>query len=47
MFGDAEFVVIDELRENLSEVLEMLLEDQQPKFEAEFVRTQQIVVLAA
>ena len=38
---------LDELRENLSEVLEMLLEDQPPKFETEFVGTQQIVVQAA
>ena len=38
---------LDELRENLSEVLEMLLEDQPPKFKTEFVGTQQIVVQAA
>ena len=38
---------LDELRENLSEVLEMLLEDQPPKFATEFVGTQQIVVQAA
>jgi predicted RNase H-like HicB family nuclease len=38
---------LDELRENLSEVLEMLLEDKPPQFETEFVGTQQIVVQAA
>jgi predicted RNase H-like HicB family nuclease len=38
---------LDELRENLSEVLEMLLEDKPPQSETEFVGTQQIVVQAA
>jgi predicted RNase H-like HicB family nuclease len=35
---------LDELRDNLSEVLEMLMEDWEPKFETEFIGTQQIVV---
>lgn len=35
---------LDELRLNLQEVLEMLLEDEEPQVEAEFVGTQQIVV---
>lgn len=35
---------LDELRENLREVIEMLLEDEQVKFSTEFVGTQQIVV---
>lgn len=35
---------LDELRENLREVIEMLLEDQQVTFNSEFVGTQQIVV---
>lgn len=35
---------LDELQENLSEVIEMLLKDDNPVFEAEFVGTQQIVV---
>ena len=35
---------LDELRQNLQEVLEMLLEDEEPQVEAEFVGTQQIVV---
>lgn len=35
---------LDELRENLQEVLEMLLEDEEPQLEAEFVGTQQIIV---
>lgn len=35
---------LDELRQNLQEVLEMLLEDDEPQVEAEFVGTQQIVV---
>jgi predicted RNase H-like HicB family nuclease len=35
---------LDELKENLREVIEMLLEDEQVLFSAEFVGTQQIVV---
>lgn len=35
---------LDELHENLREVIEMLLEDEQVVFDAEFVGTQQIVV---
>jgi predicted RNase H-like HicB family nuclease len=35
---------LDELRQNLQEVLEMLLEGEEPQIEAEFVGTQQIVV---
>lgn len=35
---------LDELKENLQEVIEMLLEDKQVLFSAEFVGTQQIVV---
>ena len=35
---------LDELRENLREVILMLLEDEEPQIEAEFVGTQQIVV---
>ncbi|MEX1028186.1 MAG: type II toxin-antitoxin system HicB family antitoxin [Candidatus Paceibacterota bacterium] len=35
---------LDELRQNLQEVVEMLLEDESPRVEAEFVGTQQIVV---
>ena len=35
---------LDELRQNLQEVLEMLLEDDTPVLEAEFVGTQQISV---
>lgn len=35
---------LDELQENLREVIEMLLEDENPPFETEFVGTQQIVV---
>ena len=35
---------LDELRENLSEVIEMLMEDWEPKFESKFIGTQQIVV---
>jgi predicted RNase H-like HicB family nuclease len=38
---------LDELQENLREVIGMLLEDQAPIFETEFVGTQQIVVEAA
>lgn len=35
---------LDELRQNLQEVIEMLLEDEIPQVEAEFVGTQQITV---
>jgi predicted RNase H-like HicB family nuclease len=35
---------LDELHQNLQEVLEMLLEDNNPAMAAEFVGTQQIVV---
>ena len=35
---------LDELHQNLQEVLEMLLEDNNPAVDAEFVGTQQIVV---
>jgi len=35
---------LDELNENLREVIEMLLEDGEPKLEAEFVGTQSIAL---
>lgn len=35
---------LDELRDNLLEVISMLLEDGEPKLEAEFVGTQSIAV---
>lgn len=35
---------LDELQKNLCEVIEMLLEDEQTRFEALFVGTQQIMV---
>lgn len=35
---------LDELQANLSEVIEMLLEDQQTRFETVFIGTQQIMV---
>jgi predicted RNase H-like HicB family nuclease len=35
---------LDELRENLQEVIEMLLEDGQPELEAEFIGTQTVMV---
>ena len=35
---------LDELKENLHEVIEMLLEDEHVTFSTEFVGTQQIVV---
>ncbi len=35
---------LDELKENLKEVIEMLLEEGEPELEAEFVGTQNIVV---
>lgn len=36
---------LDELHDNLREVIEMLLEDGEPKLEAEFVGTQTVAVL--
>jgi len=35
---------LDELNSNLCEVIEMLLEDGEPRLDAEFVGTQQILV---
>jgi predicted RNase H-like HicB family nuclease len=35
---------LEELQENLREVIEMLLEDGEPKLEAEFIGTQSIAV---
>jgi predicted RNase H-like HicB family nuclease len=35
---------LDELNANLKEVLEMLLEDGQPKLESEFIGTQNVMV---
>lgn len=35
---------MEELRDNLREVIEMLLEDGEPQFETEFVGTQSIAV---
>lgn len=35
---------LDELQSNLSEVIEMLLEDGEPSLEAEFVGTQMVMV---
>ena len=35
---------LDELNKNLKEVIEMLLEDGEPKLEGEFVGTQNVVV---
>ena len=35
---------LDELRENLREVVEMLLEDGDPRFDSEFVGTQTVEV---
>lgn len=35
---------VDELRQNLEEVVAMLLEDGEPKFEGEFVGTQTVKV---
>jgi predicted RNase H-like HicB family nuclease len=37
-------VTLEELRENLREVISMLLEDGEPKLEAEFVGTEAILV---
>ncbi|MGQ9485232.1 MAG: type II toxin-antitoxin system HicB family antitoxin [Desulfosoma sp.] len=36
--------ILEELRRNLREVLEMLLEDGEPSLKAEFVGTQTVVV---
>ena len=36
---------LDELRENLREVIELLLEDGEPDFETEFVGTQEVVIV--
>ncbi len=36
---------LDELNKNLKEVIEMLLEDGQPKMEGEFVGTQNVMVV--
>lgn len=38
---------LDELQQNLSEVIEMLLEDTEPVLEAEFVGIQQIIFQSA
>lgn len=35
---------LEELRENLHEVIQMLLEDGEPKLEAEFIGTQAVTV---
>lgn len=35
---------LDELNANLKEVIEMLLEDGEPKFESEFIGTQNVMV---
>ena len=35
---------LDELRDNLREVVEMLLEDGEPEFETGFVGTQEVVI---
>jgi predicted RNase H-like HicB family nuclease len=35
---------LDELNDNLKEVIEMLLDDAEPRFESEFVGTQNVVV---
>lgn len=35
---------LDELGKNLKEVIEMLLDDEEPLFESEFVGTQNVVV---
>jgi len=35
---------LDELHQNLTEVVEMLLEDEEPQFESEFVGTQTIFI---
>ena len=38
---------LDELRDNLKEVLELLLEDGEPEFDSEFVGTQTVEVTGA
>lgn len=35
---------LDELRENMKEVIELLLEDEQPQMVSEYIGTQQIAV---
>ena len=35
---------LDELNENLKEVIEMILDNEEPKLESEFVGTQNVVV---
>ena len=35
---------LDELNENIKEVIEMLLDDAEPRFESEFVGTQNVVI---
>lgn len=35
---------LDELRENMREVIKMLLEDGEPHFETEFIGTQEVLV---
>jgi predicted RNase H-like HicB family nuclease len=40
----AQGATLDELRENLREVVTMLLEDGEPRLEAEFIGTQSIAV---
>jgi predicted RNase H-like HicB family nuclease len=36
--------MLDELQQNLAEVIEMLLEDGEPRLESEFIGTQQVQV---
>ncbi len=36
---------LDELNDNLKEVIEMLLEEGEPKFETQFVGTQNVMVM--
>ncbi|MBD2308281.1 type II toxin-antitoxin system HicB family antitoxin [Chroococcidiopsis sp. FACHB-1243] len=42
--ADSQGETLDELQENLREVIEMLLEDEKPFFQTEFVGIQQIAV---
>ncbi len=42
--GHSQGETMDELNHNLKEVVELLLEDGEPKLEAEFVGTQSVVV---
>ncbi len=42
--GHSQGETLDELNHNLKEVVELLLEDGEPKLEAEFVGTQSVVV---